>query len=417
MSDHFPTLFLIALLAVTAFQAYLLIRQGRHVRQHADQVPTAFSNQISLDEHQKAARYTLAKARLSLVSMVPDLLLTLALTLGGGLASLFHFWENHFSPDQVFTLTLALAASLWLISTLIGLPLAWYRQFVLEEKFGFNRMTQRLFWSDQIKHMLLGAIVGIPLLYAALWLLTRAGENWWLYVWAVWCGFNLLMLYVYPAWIAPFFNRFSPLEEGEVKQRIDALLSRCGFACEGLFVMDGSRRSGHGNAYFTGFGRHRRIVFFDTLLAQLSPAEVEAVLAHELGHYHHRHIAQRIVLVFALSLAFLWLLAQCLTAPWFFQAFGIDTPHPAAGLMLFSLVVPAFSFPLGPLMNLLSRRNEFEADRFAVRQTSAAPLIQALIGLYRENAATLTPDPLYSAIHDSHPPATLRIAQLMQAKA
>ena len=300
------------------------------------------------------------------------------------------------------------------VSTVLDLPLALYSQFVIEAKHGFNRMTLRLFCIDLLKQGMLALLLGAPLAYAALWLLDAMGSAGWFYVWLFWSGVNLLLLYVYPTWIAPFFNKFTPLPEGEAKSRIEALLARCGFHAAGLFVMDGSKRSSHGNAYFTGFGRNKRIVFFDTLLSRLALPEIEAVLAHELGHFRKRHVHKRIVLMFASSFAFLWILGQLLDAPWFYAGLGLPVANQALGLLLFMLVVPLFTFPLAPVFSLLSRRDEFEADAYAADQSSAEDLIQALVKLYDDNAATLTPDPLHSVFYDSHPPAAARIERLQQ---
>jgi STE24 endopeptidase len=300
------------------------------------------------------------------------------------------------------------------ISSLVDLPFALYRQFVIEQQFGFNRMTLRLFLTDQLKQTALGLVIGTPVLLAVLWLMAKMGSLWWLYVWLFWCGFNLLILFLYPTWIAPLFNKFTPLDDAPLKARIEALLERCGFASSGLFVMDGSKRSNHGNAYFTGFGKTKRIVFFDTLLGRLQPTEVEAVLAHELGHFKHRHVLKRIALLFSMSLVFLAVLGQLIDAPWFYQGLGVQAQNTAMALLLFFFVVPVFTFLLTPLMSLLSRRHEFEADRYAGKHASADALIKALVKLYEENASTLTPDPLHSLFYDSHPPAALRISRLAQ---
>ncbi len=299
-----------------------------------------------------------------------------------------------------------------LISGLVDLPLSLYRQFVIEARHGFNRMTLGLFIADLVKQTLLGLLIGAPVILAVLWLMGAMGDFWWLYVWLFWSGFNLLLMFVYPTWIAPLFNKFSPLDEGEMKSRVEALLARCGFRSSGLFVMDGSKRSSHGNAYFTGFGDNKRIVFFDTLLTRLDPPEVEAVLAHELGHFRRKHVAKRMAMLFAGSLAFLWLLGQLIDAPWFYAGLGVDAQNTALALILFFLVMPVFTFPLTPLMSHLSRRHEFEADAYAAEHAAASDLIQALVKLYRDNASTLTPDPLHSLFYDSHPPAAQRIAHL-----
>ena len=307
---------------------------------------------------------------------------------------------------------LALIFSVMLITAAVDLPFSLYRQFVIEARYGFNRMTLGLFVGDLLKQALIGIVIGAPVILAVLWLMAAMGSAWWFWVWLFWSAFNLLLLFIYPTWIAPLFNKFSPLAEGEMKTRIEALLMRCGFRSSGLFVMDGSKRSSHGNAYFTGFGNNKRIVFFDTLLERLAPPEIEAVLAHELGHFRRRHVLKRIVLMFATSLGFLWLLGQLIDAPWFYNGLGVPAQNTALALILFFLVIPVFTFPLSPLSSYLSRRNEFEADAYAAEHAAAKDLVQALVKLYQDNASTLTPDPLHSLFYDSHPPAAQRIARL-----
>ncbi|MDR3322663.1 MAG: M48 family metallopeptidase [Zoogloeaceae bacterium] len=400
----------IAALAISVFLRFWLSwRQSCFVAARRAQTPAAFAGRISLAAHQRAADYTLAKARLGRVALGVETLLFLAFTWGGGLQALHDFWS-----DRLHGLLygVALIASVAILSALVELPLDIYRQFRLESRFGFNRMTPALFFSDLAKQTLIAALLGLPLLAAVLWLMASMGDAWWLYVWLLWMGFNLLALFIYPLWIAPRFNRFTPLADGEVKERVRALLERGKFGDRALFVMDGSKRSSHGNAYFTGFGKARRIVFFDTLLEHLTPPQVEAVLAHELGHFHHRHIVKRIAAIFLLSLVFLALLGQLLPADWFFHGLGLQQGNTALALVLFSLVVPLFTFPLTPLMSALSRRHEFQADAYAARVASADELAAALVKLVDSNAATLTPDSLYSLFYDSHPPASLRIARL-----
>ncbi len=306
----------------------------------------------------------------------------------------------------------ALLILLGAVTSVLDLPFAWYRTFGIEQRFGFNKMTPRMFVVDALKNALLAAALGIPLLACILWVMERAGGLWWLYAWLIWIAFNLVILTVYPVWIAPLFNKFVPLDDAQLKLRIERLLERCGFKAQGLMVMDGSRRSSHGNAYFTGFGKSKRIVFFDTLLARLVPSEGEAVLAHELGHFKLRHVAKRIAWIFTASLAFLWLLAQLMNQAWFYSALNVQLPSTAMALVLFFIVVPQFIFLLHPLTSFYSRKHEFEADRYAAQHASVADLISALVKLYKDNAATLTPDPLHSMFYDSHPPATLRIARL-----
>lgn len=381
---------------------------------HRERVPAAFSNSITLEEHRKGADYAQANSLLALVDTAVDLSLTLAWTLGGGLQGLDSLLLPWFG-ERGIAWGLALFACFAVISATLHLPLALYRQFVVEARFGFNHMTWRLFLADMIKQALLTVVIGGPALAVALWLMGAMGENWWLWAWLAWMGFNLILLLIYPFFIAPLFNTFTPLAEGALKTRIEALLKRCDFAAKGLFVMDGSKRTAHGNAYFTGFGRARRIVFFDTLLEKLTPEEAEAVLAHELGHFKRRHIVKSLALLSGFSLALLWLLGSLMQAPAFYSALGVVTPSTTMALILFSLALPPFLLPLAPLSSWLSRRHEFEADAYAAAQTRASDLITALTKLYRDNAATLTPDPLHSLFFDSHPPATLRVARLAKA--
>ena len=309
----------------------------------------------------------------------------------------------------------ALVVSVVVLFSAIELPLTVYRTFVVEARYGFNRMTPALFVADLLKQALLAALLGIPLLVLVLWLMGEMGARWWLYVWLAWTGFNLLVLLIYPTFIAPLFNKFTPLADATLAGRIEALLARCGFRSQGLYVMDGSKRSSHGNAYFTGFGASKRIVLFDTLLARLAPPEVEAVLAHELGHYKRHHVWKRVLLLFVLSLALLWLLGGLIDQAWFYQGLGVSTRSAATGLLLFVLVMPVFTFLLHPLTSLYSRRHEYEADAYAAAHASAAELVKALVKLYQDNAATLTPDPLHSAFYDSHPPAATRVARLQHS--
>jgi len=418
MASLFSLAFLLMLATTTALRAWLAWRHLRHVSAHRRAVPSEFVERIELADHQKAADYTVAKVRLALVELLVDALLLLLFTFGGLLATFDAFWRNVFSGPG-YAHGLALFACIGIIGFIVGLPFSLYRTFTLEARFGFNKMTPGLYVADLLKQLLLSVLIGAPLLLAVLWLMGTMGERWWLYVWATWLSFNLLVLLLYPTFIAPLFNKFTPLAEGEMKTRIEALLARCGFASSGLFVMDGSKRSAHGNAYFTGFGRAKRIVFFDTLLEKLAPGEVEAVLAHELGHFKHRHVWKRIAVMAAVSLALLCLLGQLIDQSWFYEGLkvgvGGTAESTAMALILFSLVLPIFAFPFGPLMSWLSRRHEFEADTYAARQASGSALIAALVKLYRDNAATLTPDPLHSLFYDSHPPASQRIAHLKSA--
>jgi len=411
MTEIFPTLFIAMLALTTGLRVWLVLRQRAHVTAHRGAVPVAFADRIPLTDHQKAADYTLAKLRLGLVELAVEVVLLLAFTFGGLLAACNAFWRGVY-PDAGLTYGLALFASVGLIGFLVGLPFSLYSTFRLEAAFGFNKTTPWLFVTDLFRQLLLTVVIGGPLLLLVLWLMEAMGPLWWFYVWLAWLGFNLLVLLLYPTLIAPLFNKFAPLAAGEVRTRIEGLLARCGFSSAGLFVMDGSKRSAHGNAYFTGFGASRRIVFFDTLLDKLAPGEVEAVLAHELGHYKRRHIAKRIVVLAALSFVLLALLGQIIDQPWFYEGLKVGAGGTALGLILFALVLPVFTFPLTPLMSWLSRRHEFEADAYAARQASGRELVAALVKLYRDNAATLTPDPLYALFYASHPPASQRIARL-----
>ena len=412
---HFTLIFLAALTLSTALRLWLDIRHLRHVMAHRERVPADFFGRIDLADHRKAADYTVAKVRLGLLEIAVDAVVLLALTLGGGLGLIDQALRTMLGGGG-YLHGLALFGGVSLLGFVIGLPASIYRTFRIEARFGFNKLTWPLWFADLAKGAVLTVLIGGPLLLAVLWLMDVMGNYWWFYVWLVWLATNLLVLLLYPTVIAPLFNKFTPLEDASLKQRIEALLARCGFASSGLFIMDGSKRSAHGNAYFTGFGRAKRIVFFDTLLEKLTPQEIEAVLAHELGHFKHRHVIKRIALSAVLSLAFLWLLGQLIDQPWFFAGLGVGAGDTASGtamgLLLFSMVLPVFLFPLAPLTSGLSRRHEYEADAYAARQTAAADLIAALVKLYRDNAATLTPDPLHSLFHDSHPPASQRIARL-----
>jgi STE24 endopeptidase len=406
----FTLLFLLLLLLSLGIQLWLTGRQIRHVAANREQVPEAFADSISLSEHQKAADYTLSKAKLSRYETIYATFILLGLTLGGGLQWLDRLW-SHLLDNELW-LGVGFILSVLLLTSLLDLPFNLYRTFRIEQRFGFNRMTAGLFISDLFKQTLLLLLLGAPLAAVVLWLMGSMGERWWLYVWLVWSGFSLLMMWAYPAIIAPLFNKFSPLEDESMRRRIDALLERCGFTSNGIFVMDGSRRSSHGNAYFSGIGNNKRIVFFDTLLESLNGDEIEAVLAHELGHFRRKHIRKSMILIMLMSLAGLALLGWLIQQPWFFLGLGISTPSMHTALMLFLLVAPVFTFFIQPLMAFFMRKHEFEADDFAAEHANAADLIRALVKLYQENASTLTPDPLYSAFHDSHPPAPVRIGHL-----
>ena len=409
MTPDFTLFFLLAFALTLAARLWLKLRHIRFIAAHRNAVPADFATRIPLAAHQKAADYTVDRNKTVIFTTILDASLLLILTLGGGLAWLHDFWAARLDG---LAYGLAMIFSLMLLSGMLDLPVSLYRQFVIEARYGFNRMTLGLFFADLAKQTLLGIAIGAPLILAVLWLMGAMGPNWWLYVWVFWSAFNLLAMFVYPTWIAPLFNKFSPLEDGEMKSRIEALLNRCGFRSSGLFVMDGSKRSNHGNAYFTGFGNNKRIVFFDTLLARLSPPENEAVLAHELGHFRKKHVVKHIIVMFASSLVLLWLLGQLIDAPWFFHGLGVPAQNTTLALILFFLVMPIFTFPFSPLTSYLSRKHEFEADAYAAEHTAAADLGRALVKLYEDNASTLTPDPIHSMFYDSHPPAAQRIARL-----
>ena len=414
MEHPFALTFVLALALATATRLWLAGRQVRHVRAHRGAVPASFAESISLASHQKAADYTVAKARLGMLDIVLSAAVALVLTFGGLLQAFSDAWARLLPPFGIAHGT-ALIVSVVVLLSLADLPFTLYRTFVIEARFGFNRMTLGLFLADLAKQALVSAVLGIPLLVLVLWLMARMGELWWIWVWAAWAGFNLLVLLLYPTFIAPLFNKFSPLADESLARRISALLERCGFRAQGLYVMDGSKRSSHGNAYFTGFGAAKRIVFFDTLLSRLAPEEVEAVLAHELGHFKRHHVWKRIAMLFAMSFLLLWVLGQVIDAPWFYTALHVQTKSTAMALMLFAIVMPVFLFFLQPVTSLHSRKHEFEADQYAAAHASAADLVRALVKLYQDNAATLTPDPVHSAFYDSHPPAATRIARLQGA--
>lgn len=398
----------LGLLAFTlVMQQWLGRRQINHVQAHRNSVPTAFARNITLDAHQNAADYSIAKSRLALAESISHAVLLLLLTLGGVLQ-----WLDSAIPGASLLHGVLVILAAFAISSLADIPFDYYRTFTIDQRFGFNKMTPAMFFQDMVKHALVGLAMGLPLLFAALWLMQGAGTYWWLWLWCVWAGFNLLVLAIYPTFIAPLFNKFSPLTDDSLKVRIEALLAKCGFKSQGLFVMDGSRRSSHGNAYFTGFGANKRVVFFDTLLERLDGDEIEAVLAHELGHFKCRHVIKRIVMMFAISFAGLALLGWLKQAEWFYTGLGVATPSNHMALLLFLLVSPVLTFILRPLMAAYARSNEFEADAYAAQHSSARHLVEALVKLYRDNASTLTPDPLHSAFYDSHPPASLRVAQL-----
>ncbi len=408
--NGFSLLFLGALAAMLLTQIWLGWRHMRHVQAHREHVPQAFSDRVPIADHRKAADYTVASTRFGLIDDFAGALLLALWTVGGGLELLDRMCRS-LGLGPVVTGG-GFILSLFMIMGALNLPFSIYRTFVIEQRFGFNKTTARLFITDLLKQALLLLIIGTPLTLAVLWLMQAMGRLWWLYVWALWSGFTLVMVWAYPVLIAPLFNKFSPLHDTSVKERIQSLLERTGFRSRGIFVMDGSRRSAHGNAYFTGFGKNKRIVFFDTLLDTLAGPEIEAVLAHELGHFRRHHVLKRLLMTFGLTLAGLNLLAWLMREPWFYHGLGMSHISTYAALALFLIAGPVFAFFLHPLSSWSSRRHEFEADAYAAKQADVRAMITALVKLYRENASTLTPDPVYSAFYDSHPPAPVRIAHL-----
>jgi STE24 endopeptidase len=402
--------FLLALGAMVAIRFWLASRQLGALRRHRDEVPPPFAATITAADHARAADYTAARLTLARLELLWDALVLLAVTLGGGLAAL-DAWVARLGwpPLAHGVATLALLA---LAMSAAGLPFDLYATFRVEVRFGFNRTTARLYLADLARSLALGVALGVPLLALILALMTAAGRAWWLYAWAAWVAFGLAVSFLWPRFVAPLFNRFRPLEAGTLRDAIERVMQKCGFASEGVFVMDGSRRSSHGNAYFTGFGQHKRIVLYDTLVERLVPGEVEAVLAHELGHFRLHHIRQRLALGFGGALVGFAVLGRAALEPACYAALGVPRPSAHAALALFALVVPVFTFVLAPLASWWSRRHEYQADRFAAAHADGRLLASALVKLYRDNAATLTPDPLYSAWHDSHPPALARIAAL-----
>ncbi|MEB0057234.1 MULTISPECIES: M48 family metallopeptidase [unclassified Variovorax] len=410
----FTVAFAAALVAGLLVKFWLASRQMRHVARHRNNVPTPFAQTISLAAHQKAADYTIAKSRFGLIEMAWGAVILLGWTLLGGLDvvnKLLLAWLGGGMTQQ-----LALLVAFAAIGGLLELPFTLWQTFRLEERFGFNKMTLKLWLADAVKSTVLGTVIGLPIAALILWLMGAAGTFWWLWAWCAWMGFNLLLMLIYPSFIAPLFNKFKPLDDPTLQARVTALMKRCGFAAKGLFVMDGSTRSAHANAYFTGFGASKRVVFYDTLLRQLSASEVEAVLAHELGHFKHKHIVKRLVAMFALSLAGFALLGLVSLQSWFFAGLGVQpnmgSPNSALALLLFMIAVPVFGFFVAPLSARLSRKHEFEADAYAVSQSSGADLSAALLKLYQDNASTLTPDPVFVKFYYSHPPASERLQRM-----
>lgn len=415
--QSFSLLFAAFLLTTLAVKLWLSSRHIRHIAQHRDSVPQQFAHKIPLAAHQKAADYTIAKTRLKIVLLAVNAVVLLGFTLLGGLQWLSVALVDVAGSGMIYQL--ALIAAVTVIGSVIDLPFDYYKQFRLEEKFGFNKMTPGLFFSDMLKHTLVGAAIGLPLIWVTLTLMEKAGALWWLYAWLIWCGFQMFMLGFYQNLIAPLFNKFTPLADESLRSRIEGLMQRVGFASKGLFVMDGSRRSAHGNAYFSGFGAAKRIVFFDTLLSRLAPNEIEAVLAHELGHFKLNHVIKRIAMMFVISLGLLALLGYLKNQIWFYQGLGVEpmmvASNDAMALILFMFALPVFVFLFSPVLSISSRKNEFEADAFAAKHSNSQDLISALVKLYEDNASTLTPDPLHSAFYDSHPPASVRVQKLLAA--
>ncbi len=414
MNSSFTWLFIAALALTVGARLWLAARQASHVRAHRDAVPASFAGAIPLAAHQKAADYTVAKVKLGVADLAVDVVVLLALTLAGLLQLLGDQWGRAFAPNSLLHGT-ALILSVFLLQGAASIPLGLYGTFVIENRFGFNKMTWRLYVLDMLKSTALAAALGIPFLLVVLWLMQAAGALWWLYVWIAIVAYSVFLQFIGPRFIMPIFNKFSPLEDPALVERVQRLLDRCGYRSRGLYVMDGSRRSAHGNAFFSGFGATKRIVLFDTLIDRLQPAEVEAVLAHELGHFKLRHIVKGMLLGWTTTLALLFALGLLVDKPWFYAGLGVETPSLAVALVLFMLVAPVFLYFMQPISKVFSRKHEFEADEFATRHANAEDLINALVKLYRDNASTLTPDPLHSAFYDSHPPAATRIARLRGA--
>ncbi|MEO8629399.1 MAG: M48 family metallopeptidase [Betaproteobacteria bacterium] len=409
--NTFSIIFLLALAIATVTRLWLANRHVQYIKAHRNAVPSEFAAEITLEAHHKAADYSSAKTRFGMTHTLFDAGVLLILTFGGLLQLLDNWAHAWFDADLLRGA--AFIGLFAIVTMLIDIPFSYYRTFNLEARFGFNKMTPGMWLADLVKSAAIGSAFGLPLVFAVLWLMGRMGSLWWLYVWAVWVAFSIFMMAIYPAFVAPLFNKFSPMQDGSLKQRIERLLAKCGFRSSGLFVMDGSRRSSHGNAYFTGFGKTKRIVFFDTLISRLNENEIEAVLAHELGHFKLHHVVRRMAWTFAVSLLFLALLGYLKDEAWFYQGLGVAYPATnAIALLLFVLVVPVFTFLLQPLVAMYSRKHEFEADVYAAQYSSAGELTSALVKLYKDNASTLTPDPLHSAFYDSHPPASVRIARL-----
>ena len=408
--NTFTIIFLIALVISYAIQFWLSQRQKSFVTEHRSAVPEAFQASVSLEAHQKAADYTIDKGKLGEIDSVLGVIFLLLLTLGGGISLAFSLWSS-FDLSPMLT-DLGAVLSIILIMTVVEIPTSYYQTFTIEEKFGFNKSTSAQFFKDQAISLSLVIAIGMPIMALILWVMDSIGDLWWLYAWAILMSFSLLMSWLFPTVIAPLFNKFTPMEEGSLKDRIQGLLSRCGFNSNGIFIMDGSKRSGHGNAYFTGMGNNKRIVFYDTLVESLDDEELEAVLAHELGHFKCKHVIKMLIASSIMTLFSFAILGWLITQDWFFSGLGVDTHSNAAALLLFMLVSPVFTLFVQPISAYFQRKFEFEADDFAAANAKASKMISGLVKLYEENASTLTPDPLYSAFHYSHPPAAIRIAHL-----
>jgi len=406
----FTIIFLIALAFSYAIQFWLSIRQKSFVLNHRATVPEAFKATVALDAHQKAADYTVEKGKLGDIDSVIGIIFLLLLTLGGGISMAFNYWST-FDLSPMLA-DLAAVATIFLVMTLFEIPTSLYSTFVIEEKFGFNKSNLAQFFKDQGISLALVMIIGMPILALLIWVMDSIGSLWWLYAWAILMSISLLMSWLFPTIIAPLFNKFTPMEDGTLKDRIQNLLQRCGFSSNGIYIMDGSKRSGHGNAYFTGIGNNKRIVFYDTLIDSLDDEELEAVLAHELGHFKCKHVIKMLIASSITTLCSFAVLGWLITQDWFFSGLGVDTHSNAAALLLFMLVSPVFTIFMQPISAYFQRKFEFEADDFASQNAKPSKMISGLVKLYEENASTLTPDPLYSAFHYSHPPAAIRIARM-----
>jgi len=411
--EFFTSIFLLFLSIYILTMLWLNFRQKKSIQNSFNVVPPSFQKDISLKDHQKAGLYSLDKLKVDNFEILFSSLLLVLWTIGGGIDLINNFWASH--SHEGLSGGVFVILSIMIISSLLGLPVNYFRTFKIEEKHGFNKSTTSLFFSDYVKQIIIFTLIfGSFISFVVLWLMNYMGQYWWIYTWAFISLFSLIMIWVYPTFIAPLFNKFSPLSDKELEIKIKSLITKSGFQSNGIFVMDGSRRSSHGNAYFTGMGESKRIVFFDTLLKDMSHDEIEAILAHELGHFHHKHIRKNIVSTFLATLIGLALLGYLIDQEWFFSGLGITEVNNHNALIVFTIVAPVFTFLISPISNMLSRKHEFEADNFAATHTDAKNLISSLIKLYKENASTLTPDKIYSTFHHSHPPASERIGELLK---